>query len=163
MLQNGHADVQLDVEQQRLSFSYKRGNLVSHTVTHKEVHKSMLSYHHATFDLAQLFANHDGHIRWGTTGANILDKQNLSERTRNWTLNETRLLVELRTDHGDSWKWDAIDLNYRFRIGEGGELVAIRLGIPSEEDGEAVVAVATPVSQADWLKPMDVNDQRILQ
>lgn len=157
MLQNGHADVQVDAGQNTLSFSYKRGGPISYTdtVSQKDAKTLILSYKHATFDLAQLLANHDGHLRWGGYDR---DRRDLDERTRNWTLNETRLLAEFRTDHGE-WKWDGIDLTYRFRIGDEGELFALK----SPEEGAMIMATGKPVSQSDWLKDANADGQRILQ
>jgi hypothetical protein len=142
MVENGHAFVKVDSDKKRLLFSYKSGapptnyNLLSP----KQKKAWYDSCKKATFDLVQLLGNHNGHLRWGGVKCGLTDTG-----ARNWSMNETRLLVELEADKG-KWRWDGIDLSSRFKVGNGGQILALTHFV-FENDG-MILATGRPVTKS---------------
>jgi hypothetical protein len=142
MVKSGHSFVEVNAAKSHLLFSYKSGALPAKlTLSTPEAEAWYNSCKKATFDFVKLFGNHDGHLRWGGIEP---DKDDLKAGARKWTLNETRLLVELQAYNGE-WRWDGIDLNSRFKVGDAGEILALT-HFDFEDDG-MILATGTPVSQ----------------
>ncbi|KAH6907569.1 hypothetical protein BKA70DRAFT_1401003 [Coprinopsis sp. MPI-PUGE-AT-0042] len=134
-LQNGHGDVHVGID--ALRFRYK--------------HVTQMP----PLTLNQLLGNQNGHFRWG------MDDPTFHGRVRNFTLNESRLLAELRTDD-NKWVWDGIDLDRRFRIGPKGELFAL----DSTKDDAKVIAVGRALPRPDlpgWSKVTLTAGQKVLE
>ncbi|KAH6907574.1 hypothetical protein BKA70DRAFT_359864 [Coprinopsis sp. MPI-PUGE-AT-0042] len=145
VLQNGHGSALIGED--LVLFRYKHGDYIPETgLSPEEIEALNRSYSHATFHLSQLLGNQDGHFRWGKG-----EEFPIKDRIRNVTQNESRLLAELRTDNNE-WKWDGIDLDYRFRIGPEGEIFALE----STKDPARVIAVGKPTFEPELLKRANV-------
>ncbi|KAH6911847.1 hypothetical protein BKA70DRAFT_1219930 [Coprinopsis sp. MPI-PUGE-AT-0042] len=96
--------------------------------------------------LSQLLGNQDGHFRWGKG-----EEFPIKDRIRNVTQTKAVSLAELRTDNNE-WKWDGIDLDYRFRIGPEGELFALE----STKDPARVIAIGKPTFEPELRKRANV-------
>ncbi|KAH6911845.1 hypothetical protein BKA70DRAFT_1219927 [Coprinopsis sp. MPI-PUGE-AT-0042] len=158
-LRNGHGDVHvgLGTDSDALNFSYKHGEHIAQTtgLTPEEMKARILSYSNATFDLHQLLGNQIGHLRWG------MNDPALHGRARNFTLNESRLLVELRTDD-NKWVWDCVDLDHRFKIGTRGEIFALE----STKDDAKIIATGRASPRPDfswWPKGKFSAEQQVLE
>ncbi|KAH6907570.1 hypothetical protein BKA70DRAFT_1401004 [Coprinopsis sp. MPI-PUGE-AT-0042] len=135
-LQNGIATVGAD--QNAIYFRYMPGvhrPFPSTGASYDEMVAYFLSYENVTFDFNELVGNQDGHFqlgRWPQVPAQRRSKEFLCQRKPSSRRTAQR---------------GCVDLNLRFGIGDGGELLALE----STEKNARIIAVGTQIPHPDWL------------